>query len=59
MTAGSFGISADMAVNFVSDSEGTQLNYKAVSEVVSCFRKGKKLDKSWKEEIEKDYIKRG
>lgn len=59
MTAGSFGISADMAANFVSDSEGTQLNYKAVSEVVSCFRKGKKLDKSWKEEIEKDYIKRG
>jgi len=58
-TANSFGISADMATNFVSDSVGTQLNYKIVSEVVSSFRKGKKVDKSWKDEIEKDYNKRG
>lgn len=58
-TANSFGISADMATNFVSDSAGTQLNYKIVSEVVSSFRKGKNVDKSWKDEIEKDYKKRG
>lgn len=58
-TANSFGISADMATNFVSDSVGTQLNYKIVSEVVSSFRKGKNVDKSWKDEIEKDYKKRG
>ena len=58
-TANSFGISADMATNFVSDSAGTQLNYKIVSEVVSSFRKGKNVDKSWKDEIEKDYRKRG
>ena len=37
-TAGSFGISADRASNYVSDSVGTQLNYKAVSEAVSSFR---------------------
>jgi hypothetical protein len=48
-----------MATNFVSDSAGTQLNYKIVSEVVSSFRKGKNVDKSWKDEIEKDYKKRG
>ncbi len=59
MTAGSFGISADMAANFISDSVGTQLNYRVVSEAVSSFRKGKKVDSSWKDEIEKDYKKRG
>ena len=59
MTAGSFGISADRAANFVSDSEGTQLNYRAVSEAVSSFRKGKKVDSSWKKEIDKDFNKRG
>ncbi len=59
MTAGSFGISADMAANFVSDSAGTKLNYKVVSEAVSSFRKCKKVDSSWKNEIEKDHKKRG
>lgn len=59
MTAGSFGISADRAANFVSDSAGTQLNYRAVNEAVSSMRKGKKVDSSWKKEIEKDYKKRG
>ena len=59
MTAGSFGISADMAANFVSDSAGTKLNYKVISEAVSSFRKCKKVDSSWKNEIEKDHKKRG
>jgi len=58
-TAGSFGISADRAANYVSDSAGTQLNYKAVGEAVSSFRKFKKVDSNWKEEIERDYKKRG
>ena len=59
MTAGSFGISADRAANFVSDSSGTQLNYRVVSEAVSCIRKGRNVDASWKNEIEKDYKRRG
>ena len=59
MTAGSFGISADRAANFVSDSSGTQLNYRVVSEAVSSIRKGRNVDASWKNEIEKDYRKRG
>jgi len=58
-TASKFGISEDRAANFCSDSEGTSLNYKAVSEAVSNFRKGKTVDSSWKSEIEKDYQKRG
>lgn len=59
MTAEAFGIGEDRAVNFVSDSEGTQLNYIAVSEAVSSFRESKNVDSSWKKEIEKDYKKRG
>lgn len=58
-TAASFGISEDRATNFVSDSAGTQLNYKAVSEALSNFRVGRNIDSKWKAEIEKDYKKRG
>lgn len=57
-TASSFGINADRAANFISDSEGTMLNYKVVSEAVSSFRQGKNLDANWKSEIEKDFSKR-
>lgn len=58
-TAASFGIAEDRATNFVSDSKGTELNYKVVSEAVSCFRQGKNVEADWKEEIEKDFEKRG
>ena len=58
-TASKFGISEDFAANFCSDPEGTELNYKAVSEAVSNFRKGKKVQADWKCEIEKDYQERG
>lgn len=57
-TASDFGIDEDRAANFISDSEGTKLNYKVVSEAVSSFRQGKKLDANWKREIEKDYKER-
>lgn len=58
-TASSLGISEDKAVNFLCDSVGTELNYKVVSEAVSSFRQGNKVDASWKAEIEKDYNIRG
>ncbi len=57
-TAASFGIGADRAANFVSDSEGTNLNYKVVSEAVSAFR-ACSISDDWKEEIDKDFIRRG
>lgn len=57
-TASKFGINEDRATNFCSDSAGTQLNYKVVSEAVSCFRQGKKVTAKWKDEIEEDYKKR-
>lgn len=58
-TASGFGITEDRAVNFLSDSKGTELNYKVLSEAVSCFRQSKKVDSSWKMEIEEDFNNRG
>ncbi|HHZ01690.1 MAG TPA: VWA domain-containing protein [Tissierellia bacterium] len=57
--AADIGISEERAVQFCSDSLGTQLNYKVVSEAVSDFRKGKYIDASWKLKIEKDFNQRG
>ena len=57
-TAGRFGISADRAVNHVSDSKGTRLNYSVLSDTITAFRRGSPLDGSWKDEIDKDYKKR-
>lgn len=57
-TASQFGIDEDFAVEYHADQKGTQLNYEAVNEVVSNLRSGKKLDRSWKEGIEKDYNRR-
>ena len=57
--AGQFGISADRAVNFHSDSEGTALNYKVLSRAVQCMRtEAAPMDASWKEEIEEDFENR-
>ncbi len=57
--AASFGISEDRAANFISDSKGTELNYKVVSEAVSAFRACRPISDDWKEEIDKDFMKRG
>ena len=57
-TAAKFGIEEDFAVDYHADEIGTQLNYEAVGEAVSNLRSGKKIDRSWKEEIERDYHQR-
>ena len=57
-TAEKFGIDEDFAVKYHADKEGTELNYQVLSEAVSSFRTGNKLDRSWKEEIEADFEKR-
>ena len=62
--AGRFGIQEDRAVNYHSDSEGTAVNFKALSKAVSRVRHCSvtemdiALGRSWKEEIEADYCKR-
>ncbi len=57
-TARQFGVGEDFAVNYHADAKGTQLNYDVVSKVVLLFRDGKKIDPSWKKDIEKDFIAR-
>ncbi|MGF6949222.1 hypothetical protein QF028_001727 [Neobacillus sp. B4I6] len=54
-TAARFGIDEDFAVDYHADNKGTELNYEAVNEAVVNLRSGKKIDRSWKKGIEKDY----
>lgn len=57
-TAARFGIKADRAANYNADGEGTQLNYEAVSDVVSELRASRPITDSWKEKIDEDYARR-
>ena len=57
-TAGTLGIAPDRAVNYHCDSEGTRLNYEAVSEAVSSVRCSAPLDAHWKDAIEADFRNR-
>jgi Mg-chelatase subunit ChlD len=57
-TAARFGIEEDFAVDYHADHIGTQLNYEAVNEAVNNLRSGKKIDRSWKKGIERDYNRR-
>ena len=58
-TARHFGIGADRAVNYHSDSAGTQLNYEVLSEAISAVRCSAPLGADWKRRIDEDYEKRG
>ena len=59
--AGRFGIQPERAVNYNCDSQGTAVNYKALSKAVSRVRQCSvaemdvALGCDWKEEIEADY----
>jgi len=57
-TAERFGIHKDFAVEYHADNEGTKLNFEVLNEAVTSFRQSKKIDRSWKEDIEKDYESR-
>jgi uncharacterized protein YegL len=57
-TAARFGIEEDFAVDYHADEVGMQLNYEAVNEAVSSLRSGKKIERNWKEGIERDYNRR-
>ncbi|MDE5052496.1 VWA domain-containing protein [Niallia taxi] len=57
-TGAQFGINEDFAVDYHADNVGTKLNYEMVSEAVIKLRHGKKMDRSWKEGIERDYNQR-
>lgn len=57
-TASQFGINEDFAVNYHADEKGTQLNFEVLSQAVMSFRKERKIDRRWKEGIEKDFKSR-
>ena len=59
--AARFGIRADRAVRYESDSVGTALNYQVISEAVSSVRAcpSAPLAAGWKDRIEEDFKKRG
>jgi uncharacterized protein YegL len=58
-TAAKFGISKDRAANYNADSEGTRLNYEAVSHVVSELRACGQIKENWKADIDDDFARRG
>lgn len=50
-TAGRFGIAPDRAIDYISDSVGTKLNYKVIDSAVTGFRETGSLDMKCFEEI--------
>lgn len=58
-TAAHFGISADLAVDYVPDGEGTELNFRVMSETVATFRECGAVPTACLDEIRKDMKKRG
>lgn len=57
-TAGRFGIEANRAVDYRSDSKGTRLNYHVVSEALCCARAGEQIADNWADRIREDYNSR-
>lgn len=58
-TAGHFGIDADRAVDYVPDSEGTELNFCVMCETVSAFRESGAVPSACLDKIRTDMKKRG
>ena len=50
-TARRYGFDEDSAASYCCDSEGTQVTYRAVNNVVMNLRNDKGINKSWKKEI--------
>jgi hypothetical protein len=53
-----FGISADRAVDYLADAEGTALNYKVLNNIVSSVRCGEELEEDPFMDIRRDVFKR-
>lgn len=58
-TAARYGISADRAVNYNADEQGTRIVYDTVAEAVCNVRASRQLQAEWSREIDKDYQERG
>ena len=53
------GILRENAVNYNCDEVGVKLNYEVLGCAINSARKNKKIDPSWRKEIDDDYQKRG
>lgn len=53
--AARIGIAPEQAVRYECDSAGTLLNFEVLGEAMCSMREGKKLNRSWKRDIEKYY----
>jgi hypothetical protein len=58
-TARHYGIDEDRAVNYVPDGEGTELNYRVMSEAVAEYRVHGTISSEHLATIRKDMKKRG
>ena len=52
------GIDENRAVNFNCDSEGTDLNYEVLNDVIGVLRECSYVSADWKKRIDKDFKKR-
>ena len=57
-TAGAMGIQEDNAVDYVADSEGTEVVYSVLSETVINIREKGKMQSDWQAVIREDYNSR-
>ena len=58
-TAANFGIDPSRASKYHNDTAGVELNYQVMNAAICGFRMNDKLEENWKDEIEKDFSKRG
>ena len=56
--ASKLGITAERAVQYHADSEGTQVNFATLSEAIEEFRQTGSIKSKWKEKIEQDFSSR-
>lgn len=58
-TASDFGIAPDRAQSYHADHEGIEINFRAMSDAVSTYRKSSAVPDDWNREIQRDFKKRG
>ncbi len=58
-TAISMGIDRENASDYISDAEGTALNFKTASAITSSVRRSRHIQPDWKDEIKADIKSRG
>ncbi|MDR1422351.1 MAG: VWA domain-containing protein [Coriobacteriales bacterium] len=56
-TASRFGIGADRAQRYHADAGGVELNFRAMSDAVACYRTGA-IPQDWNAEIDEDFKRR-